>query len=266
MKQNANHESLIVFLHIPKTAGTSLSHLLRQKFKADSITQIYKPSDCVRPLADHAAAIDDSIKCLSGHIDYGIHAYLSRDCAYLSMVRDPVSRVLSHYNFTKSKDAETHPLREAVEFAQNHSVVEYLERFPAISFEQIRVLSGVKSFDRIALDVAKDNVSSGKIIVGLTEDFFQSTEMLFNEIGLGYPRFSLKRKNTTASSNKNNQHTFPDKSTLDAIEEICALDIELYQHIHRHEELRKQSYRNTPQTPYGQIRHAIFRAYCRYLS
>ena len=265
MKQNANQESLIVFLHIPKTAGTSLSHLLRQKFKADSITQIYKPSDCVRPLADHAAGINDSIKCISGHIDYGIHEYLSRSCAYLSMVRDPVSRILSHYNFTKSKDAKTHPLGEAIEFAQNHTVVEYLERFPAISFEQIRVLSGVKSFDRDALNLAKENVSSEKIVVGLTEDYFHSSEMLFHDFGLGYPRFPLKRKNTTASSHKNNQDTLPDKSTLAAIEEICALDIELYQHIQNHEELRKQNYTNTPRTPYEQIRHTFFRAYRRFL-
>ena len=265
MKQNANQESLIVFLHIPKTAGTSLSHLLRQKFKADSITQIYKPSDCARPLADHAAGIDDSIKCLSGHIDYGIHEHLSRGCAYLSMVRNPISRVLSHYNFTKSKDPDAHPLGEAVEYAQNHTVVEYLERFPAISFEQIRVLSGIKSFDHDALNVAKDNVSSGKILVGLTEDYFHSSEMLFHDIGLGYPRFPLKRKNTTASSHKSKRDTFPDKATLAAIEEICALDIELYQHVQSHEELRKQSYSNIPRTRYGQIRHAVFRAYCRFL-
>ncbi len=265
MKQNTNQDSLIVFLHIPKTAGTSLSHLLRHKFPADSITQIYKPADCARPLADQAAGIGDSVKCLSGHIDYGIHQFLPRDCVYFSMVRDPVSRVLSHYRYTRSKDANTHPLGEAVEFAQNHSAVEYLERFPAIAFEQIRVLSGVKSFDRNALSVAKENISSGKVNVGLTEDFFQSTEMLFQDLGLGYPRFALKRKNTTASHNKGQRGASPDKSTLAAIEEICALDIELYQYIQKQEELKKQNYKKIPRTPYGRIQHAFFRVYCRFL-
>lgn len=265
MKQEANQKSLIVFLHIPKTAGTSLSHLLRKKFQADSITQIYTPSDCARPLADHAAEMNDSVDCVSGHINFGIHQYLDRDCIYFSMVRDPVSRVLSHYHFTRSKDAKTHPLGEAVEFAQNHTIIEYLERFPAISFEQISVLSGTRSFDRTALNEAKDNVSSGKIIVGLTEDFFLSTEIIFQDLGLGYPRFSLKRKNTTAPGAKNRSNKRPDKLTLTAIEEICALDIELYQHIQEQEALRKKRYEEKSRSPGDQIQHALFRAYCRFL-
>ncbi len=137
-----DRESLIVFLHIPKTAGTSFSHLLKRKFKPESIAQIYAPAECARPLTDHAARIESSIDCISGHIDYGIHQYLSRDCEYFSMLRDPVSRVLSHYHFTRSKDAKTHPLGEVIEFAQSSTVLEYLQRFPAIAFEQIRILSG----------------------------------------------------------------------------------------------------------------------------
>ena len=146
---------LFVFLHIPKTAGTSLSHLLRNKFATDSIKLIYSPAECARTLNEHAEELDASIDCISGHIDYGIHHYLARDCVYFSMMREPVSRVLSHYHFTRSQDASSHPLRDVIETAQKCTITEYLQEFPAVAFEQITALSGTKSRDSRALNMAR---------------------------------------------------------------------------------------------------------------
>jgi len=254
---------MIVFLHIPKTAGTSLSHLLSRKFKADRIVRIYSPADCARQLDEHAAKISEATDCVSGHIVYGLHTHLDRECKYFSMLRDPVSRVLSHYHFARTKDAETHPLGDVIEFAQHSTVMEYLQRFPGIAFEQIRALSGVDTLDRTALQLAKDNVTSNRIRVGLTEEFFQSTEILFQELGMGYPRFAWRRKNKGDKAAIVNGQTLSDKLTRAALEEYCALDIELYQHAQEHYAKRKRNFIHEHRTFAARARHLSFQAYSR---
>ncbi len=89
--------------------------------------------------------------------------------------------------------------------------------------------------------------------------------MIFQEAGLGYPRFAWKRKNTGSRGGKLRQENSLDASTRSAVEEICALDIELYQHTQRHLVLKKEHYQNKHRTFADKARYELFQAYCRFL-
>jgi len=161
---------VIVFLHIPKTAGTSLVHLLSKKFAERSLLRIYAPEQCRLSHAQLAELITPDTRCISGHIPYGIHEATSQSC-------------------TRSQDPETHPLREVIQFCQSHSIVEFLEAYPHVVYEQIYLIGGDKTTGPVALETALDKVQSSRVKVGLTEDYFRSSHWLFQELGLGNPSF-----------------------------------------------------------------------------
>ncbi|MCB9849095.1 MAG: sulfotransferase family 2 domain-containing protein [Phycisphaerales bacterium] len=92
---------LLIFTHIPKTAGMTFKRLLGKQFPADRMPKIgpdYQGSiNQIKALSDREK---DRVQCLSGHIPYGIHGYFpGRTPHYIAFVRDPVDRALSEYFF-----------------------------------------------------------------------------------------------------------------------------------------------------------------------
>ena len=94
---------LLIFLHIPKTAGSSLVKGLSQNFKTEEVLLLYgikKTSDLI---SSKIASFDkdkrDSIKLVAGHqVWFGIHNYFpNHRPRYITFLRDPVSRVISNY-------------------------------------------------------------------------------------------------------------------------------------------------------------------------
>lgn len=103
----------IFFVHIPKTAGTSLNVAAEQYFDGNKIEKDYGPSsDATTPLvhtniyaenaggayALHQAIIGNNIKWLTGHVFAERYVHLVGAENTLSFVRDPVARVISEYH------------------------------------------------------------------------------------------------------------------------------------------------------------------------
>jgi len=96
---------LFVFVHIPKTAGSTFKRMLARQFPARRMPKIgpdYQGSvNQIRALSPEGKA---QVQCISGHIPYGIHQYFNgRKVHYVSFVRDPVDRALSEYFFLKKQ-------------------------------------------------------------------------------------------------------------------------------------------------------------------
>jgi hypothetical protein len=85
-----------LFLHIQKTAGTSIVHVARQ-FYADSITT---HGECWSRKPKELKAI----RFVSGHIGYQFAQPLLHDRYSFTFLRDPVERILSMYYFCRSRD------------------------------------------------------------------------------------------------------------------------------------------------------------------
>lgn len=48
-----------------------------------------------------------AIKCLTGHIGYGLHEFYPWDCEYATMLRHPFERILSWYYYIRQKGVHT---------------------------------------------------------------------------------------------------------------------------------------------------------------
>ena len=118
----------LVFLHIPKTGGTSVLAALWEKYSTEctpldflSIVKQGFPKgmgDCImvhlhagpRPGEDEralfhrlatAGLLPRPVRFLAGHVPYGFCTFLDRGCRYAAVLRHPVSRIISHYGYLK---------------------------------------------------------------------------------------------------------------------------------------------------------------------
>ena len=96
---------IFVFAHIPKTAGTTVSDMLRRNFGQSMISMPHAflegnvPSDRI----DHWLRIQPHLRCLSGHrfnLDLP-WASSEFDFRVISFIRDPIDRLYSEYRYIR---------------------------------------------------------------------------------------------------------------------------------------------------------------------
>ena len=98
-----NKEDLLIFLHIPKTAGTSFYKSVASQLKNDETLLLYGFKRTSAMISEEIQSMDASsrnrIRFIAGHqVWYGIHnLFPERRPRYVTFLRDPVSRVVSEY-------------------------------------------------------------------------------------------------------------------------------------------------------------------------
>ena len=97
----AEREPTRIFLHIPKTAGTSLRNALLRDVPTGQYLLIY-PGDMPGISVRRALRIPrcqlDQLNWVYGHGGYGFHRFLTRPSRYVSFVREPMARLRSNFN------------------------------------------------------------------------------------------------------------------------------------------------------------------------
>ncbi|MGI9069766.1 MAG: DUF4118 domain-containing protein [Bryobacteraceae bacterium] len=90
----------LLFMHIPKTAGTALRESILNNYRESEIAYIYPdaPGFPLRNLRDLPLQQRAQLRFVVGHFQYGIHNEIPNDYLYFTIVRDPVARVWSHYH------------------------------------------------------------------------------------------------------------------------------------------------------------------------
>lgn len=105
----------IIFLHIPKTAGSTFHSILNKKYKTRHVQNVFGSRYSEPAIEAFIKAPLESkkhIKMLKGHMPYGLHQYLPGSSTYIAFLRDPVERVISLYYYI-IKNTQN-PLHEAV--------------------------------------------------------------------------------------------------------------------------------------------------------
>ncbi len=89
---------VLLHLHVPKCAGSSINQALGQHFRQRSISISPGPNLSERYASLTPEQRDSAIDCGFGHLLFGEHRHFLRRCVYFSATRDPVARFCSHFN------------------------------------------------------------------------------------------------------------------------------------------------------------------------
>jgi hypothetical protein len=91
----------IVFLHIPKCAGTSVVSMFGNIFGDAHARRLDYAAPAVTQAAIAASLDDNDIAFISGHIQYGFFAPHAGKFRAVTMLREPVARVASLFQFLR---------------------------------------------------------------------------------------------------------------------------------------------------------------------
>lgn len=229
-----------IFTHIPKCGGTSFRAYIREAAERSSISkeEVYIPGEyglsheatlMALPSESLSAVQQRPLKVVADHVFYGAdqHYDLKTESPYYyTLLREPVTRVISHYNFfcyfRGDYELKDVPLNQLPE-----------ERIEAIirRFSNIQTIylvgsnKGAKNDDFLARAI--DNLRNGYQLFGILEKLEQS----LTELKRHSPSW-LHFTSDFPHRNKNHS-TFPDYSHTDIAERIAQqnqLDIRLYQY------------------------------------
>ena len=95
---------LFIFLHIPRTGGTTLNSIFFNNFAKEEIVSLYSREDFTKG-AEELSRRGEAIRLVQGHFlhDEGIETLRQgRDAKVITFVRHPVERLVSEYLFLKN--------------------------------------------------------------------------------------------------------------------------------------------------------------------
>lgn len=193
----------LILVHIPKTAGSSLSSILYSMYKPEEIYSVSNPKINV------TESITENTKCFLGHNLYGQHQEWG-PCIYITMLRDPIDRVISHYYYVKHFVNDSSFVNKSLdEFVE-------LDRF---SNMQTRFITG----GNLDLKQAINNLENFEFY-GITEKFAESLFLLKMKFGLKEIKYLKKNVNSERPNIKN-----VSSRIIEKIRNKNEVDINLYQ-------------------------------------
>ena len=221
-----------IFLHIPKTAGTTLNQILDREYK--NKYSFYIEIERKKLFEEFQSDLTNKdINLLRGHFEFGIHLIVKSPAYYLTFLRNPVDRVISEYYYILSKS--NHPYHAKLK-NEKVNLDEFVKLYNHINNLQVKKISGTnfsQHFDNIELtlyeesilETAKRNLENYFPVVGLTEHFDESLLLLRKEFGWDWPYY--EKKNVTVKPKKFEEIPL---SIIEIIKEKNQLDIELYEY------------------------------------
>jgi hypothetical protein len=95
------HSDAILFMHIAKAAGTAFREAIVGNYKQSQIAYLYShvPGFPISDLGALPLEQRANFRLVIGHFHYGIHAFFPQKTVYVTVVRDPIRRVISHFQF-----------------------------------------------------------------------------------------------------------------------------------------------------------------------
>jgi len=203
-------EAMIVCLHIPKTGGTSFNVILENSFGIRNChTNQTDRSTFTQADFEFARKCYPGLRSIVGHnlVDPG--QLKVSDPFFMTILREPIARVISHYQYSVQNGHNKKSFAETLRASEN------LENL------QVKLIAGSRDLDK-----AKRFLEQCAF-VGLTEKFDLSLRVLEGlspwKLQLNYERRVVARGNDVKDLVKS------DERLLELAREYNKLDIELYE-------------------------------------
>ena len=212
LKNAAPMRKGLVFLHIPKAAGTTLRHVISRHYPHELILSTDAPVTL-------SAEQRRRLRVIMGHVPFGTQTQLDAPVDVITMLRHPVERIASLYDYVRLRPGHPwHPLVDGTSLADFAAC-----GHPATCNQQVRQLSGCDEVSRAALELATHHLTHELTVVGLAERFEESLVLL--KRALGWHTIYHRRLNVTPG--RPLRREIP-RSTVARIESANELDLELY--------------------------------------
>ena len=193
-------EKNLIFLHIPKCAGTTFHRILERIYEGEKGFLLEKVGE--KHTHEQFAELTDSelesLSLVRGHLEYGFHKNLPGSWRYITFLRDPVKRVESFYRYVS-----TSPNHELYEWIHQEQVS--LERFVIETNRKdvhevaVRWLSGIEAEPEEMLAKALENIDRHFSVVGLVERFDESLVLMQRKFNWPIPHYEVRNQTISGS-------------------------------------------------------------------
>lgn len=217
-------DDAVIFLHVPKTAGTTLNRLIeweypvRQMYSVDPVLFTWSS----KHLRKYPASRLRGIRMFKGHMLFGLHEILPQPATYITVLREPVDRVLSAFYFMRTY--KLHPLYWKMR-RENWTLEDFIHRSPRTNV-QCKIIAGAEYEKPCTEEIcarAMSNIEKHFSVVGLSERFEESLALM--KLRYGWKLSSYSSFNVTRARPK--KRDLP-QATLDLIMEKNSYDVALY--------------------------------------
>jgi hypothetical protein len=224
-----------VFIHIPKSAGTTFHSILERNYAYQQQFSFRVPRQlALMRLLAMPESRRNRLDCIKGHCGCGIHEYLSRPVNYFTFLRDPVKRVISEYNYVKKHPK---PAAHQVIKENNLSLKQFVEGDLTPDNLQLRYLTFMRLEDappgraqKEWLEPAKKRLAEDFANFGIVEYFDKSLLLFQHRLSLKKIYYASKNqsKPTVKSLTPEPHGWCEDSECVLLIQDRDALHIELY--------------------------------------
>ncbi len=241
-------EEKLVFLHHPKTGGTTLRHLLVKNFPEDKVCP--ERFNGLRFLAAGELA---HYRLFSGHFDLPSIRLIPGRKKIITMLREPVARLISLYYFLRAHRPQVidNDGLELARLANKHAMAEFFQAdevrsHPTINNSLTRVLTGVIDSYRwegirpttplnpvVLSDAARELESLDGF--GILDRYEDSIELMFKSLGMPLPTVIEPRQVLDVIVNEEaglrriqRERVTPEIRNI--ISSLVRIDIKLYRH------------------------------------
>jgi hypothetical protein len=192
-------EPFYLFLHIPKTAGTTFRQIVDKQYGFKNVLTYYNQnSEQLLDNLEQLLIVKPNYKALMGHFHYGLHKRISFPTTYITFIRHPIARTISQYK----EWAINHPERLIDARGKVQSISENIEtNLEYYSDFQCKMLverNSVDSSNQSISEAAIENLSEKFSGVGLVEYFDESISRFSQKFDwklMKYDKLNIKNMN-----------------------------------------------------------------------
>lgn len=194
-----------MFVHIPKTAGTTFVLTLARHFSGKKrLSQYYHTA--FKNFPKHSPEYLNSFDLSYGHVPFNPELKIERGIEYFTFLREPRERILSSYRHIKG-DGE-HGLKDKINVA-DHKLKDFLNKGLSKKIDNlmVRYLSNNMDKDYMTINeedlkIAINNFDKHFSVFGLTEYFDESLVLLSDHMSWS-PLFYFRENNSSYKIDKN---------------------------------------------------------------